>query len=234
MKKTLSIISIAIIASSFTFADTTPTPSQNTVVYKGAPCPVERGLQSGFYLGGQLGYDFWRVRQNVNLGPGLLLSNPTTTPTGFIAGIFTGWGHYFYERWYLGLEALANYSNASTTWNANDSTGSYLSRYSTYNSFGLGVLPGYKINVNTLLYVRLGFNWIRLKTNETSSIQTVINRGWTRGFVYGLGMESVFSGNWSIRTEYNHTDATAFNTSMGTRYTPEDNQVMFGVIYHFT
>lgn len=239
MKKIIRLTAIslgiaAILSTTTAFAaNATNITTQNNPVYKDATCPTIMGIQHGFYLGGQLGYDYYRVRQNVNLGPGLLVTNPAYAATGFMGGIFAGYGQYFYDWWYLGIEAAADFTNANTTWLASDSLGSYSSKYSAFSSWNLSLLPGIRMNLTSLLYVRLGLAWDRVKTQENSNVLAVNTTKWSNGFMYGLGLESVLSGNWSVRTEYNHTTNNAFTTAMGSNFKPADNQVLIGLIYHF-
>lgn len=236
----LSAISTGVLAVSLLLTTSTFAAHHN---YKGdagykdvAPCPpAERGLQGGWYLGGQIGYDYYRVRENVALGTGLLTTNPAVAATGVIGGLFGGYGQYFNDQWYLALEVNGSATGASTSWSASDSLGTYNNKFSAYSSWGLALLPGFKINVDSLLYVRLGYAWDRVKAQESTATTSVNTSKWSNGFIYGLGIESVLSGNWSVRTEYNHTSNSSFTSTLGsgTKFSPNDNQVMLGVVYHF-
>jgi opacity protein-like surface antigen len=216
--------------------------------YKGeaAPCPPpERGLQGGFYLGGQVGYDSYRIRTNLNTGS--FTANPAIAATGWVGGLFAGYGQYFNDFYYLAGEVLGNYSGASgnasytvpaLALNAN-------SNVHVYGSWGLAVLPGIKLNNDSLLYARLGYDWARIKGNGNfaATIGGVpvsasgSNNQWTGGFTYGLGIETLLYQNWSMRTEVSHTGYNSFNNNLpavGTvSVNPSDTQVMVGFIYHF-
>jgi outer membrane immunogenic protein len=198
-----------------------------------APCPpAERGLQSGFYVGAQAGYDFYSVRKNISLDGGVFTSNPTIAATGAIGGLFLGYGQYFNDMWYLGIEGAGNATGASNSWSATSAAGTVNTKYSASSSWNLAVLPGLKLNVNSLLYVRLGYAWDRVKGQITTPTTSGSKSQWSNGFMYGLGLESVLSGNWSLRTEYNHTSNNSFNTTH-VKFSPADNQVLLGVVYHF-
>lgn len=238
MKK-LSAISVGVLAASL-FLTSSAFAAHNykgEAGYKDAPCPpAERGLQSGWYLGGQVGYDIYQVSTSAG-SSSPIAANPKMNSSGFIGGLFGGYGQYFNDWYYLGAELTGSYVNSSSTWSANQSTNSYTNKFNAYSSWGLAVLPGLKVNVNSLLYVRLGYNWDRVKSQEsfttaTTSGSTSTSK-WSNGFVYGLGLESVVSGNWSVRTEYNRTNNNSFTSSFGTKYNPNDNQVLVGLIYHF-
>jgi outer membrane immunogenic protein len=203
-----------------------------------APCPQIPTLMSGFYLGGQLGYDSYRVRENFAAGG--FTANPVMNATGFVGGLFAGYGQYFSDYYYLGGEVLGNYSGASTSWTANDGLGdSVTSKFNAYGTWGLAALPGLKLNNESLLYLRLGWNWTRLKASASASGPNVgsasaSQSNWSNGFVYGLGLESLITGNWSVRTEYTHTNLSSFSSSnLSTSFNPSNNQFMLGLVYHF-
>ncbi len=118
--------------------------------YKGeaAPCPPpERGLQSGFYLGAQAGYDSYRIRNNISLGPTAngttFTSNPAINATGFVGGLFAGYGGYFSDFYYLAGEILGNYSGASsnvtTTLTDASGTSTFTGNRNVYGSWGLSL-----------------------------------------------------------------------------------------------
>lgn len=209
--------------------------------YKGeaAPCPVERGLQSGIYLGGQVGYDSYRVRANANVPAVGFSTNPALNATGFVGGLFAGYGQYFSDYYYLAGEVLGNYSGASTSWSVTSASGTLNSNFNAYGTWGLALLPGIKLNNDSLLYVRLGYDWTRLKasssfTTAAGAVTSGSTSNWSGGFVYGLGLESLIYQNWSMRTEYSHTNNNNFSSNSGvTSWNPADNQFMVGLIYHF-
>jgi outer membrane immunogenic protein len=245
MKKQLrfSIISTAALlaASTVSFAGA----NYKGENYKGeamaAPCPTPLMIKDGFYLGAQVGYDSYRVRQNVTLTDGIdsLSSNPVLNPAGFVGGIFGGYGQYF-DMYYLGGEIFVNGSGAETSYTTTATAGgvtdSAYSKVSVGTSYGISLLPGVKLNDASLLYVRLGWNRAQIKgqsslTTATGTYSTS-NNNWSNGFNYGLGVESAFYQNWSARLEYTHTNYNSFSSG-GSSFSPSDNQAMLGLIYHF-
>src|SRR5579883_2289096 len=71
------------------------------------------GLRAGPYLGAQLGFNSYWVRENITLPPPSTLSgNPKINSSGWVGGLFGGYGRYFNNFYYLGGEALVNYNNA--------------------------------------------------------------------------------------------------------------------------
>src|ERR1700679_1871975 len=99
-------------------------------------------------------------------------------------------------------------------------------------------LSGLKINKKTLGYIRLGYNWSKIDTNEVHSDPDSFNSleynqsNVSTGFSYGLGIESAFSNDFSLRAEYTHTNYSSFDTNAGTEIVPSNNQFMLSLIHH--
>lgn len=225
-------------------------------------CPVELVLKDGFYVGLQGGYDMYRIVDDTP-DEGFLLDpdgdhaislDPRVFAGGAVGGGFIGYGHYFNEFWgiYLGLELFGNWSGAETDYELQvaDVAGGVLSNNDFYKSsfrvksnWGIDVLPGIKLNPATLFYVRLGYNWANVTVDETFTSNvgtpeavTVTSDGDgdnTGGFHFGVGIESTFYDNWSVRAEYTHTDFNDFTTDFTSEITPAGNQFLLGIAYHF-
>lgn len=205
--------------------------------------PQTKTLDDGLYVGLGLGYDSYRIRSNLNtvINGTTATGNPTSSATGFVGGIFGGYGEYFRDYLYLGGEAFVNIIGASsnTTFATADADGSdnYNSKLSVGTSFGLGLLPGLKLNDSSLFYLRLGGVWANFKNQESAFADglssSTSDTSWIPGLVYGLGLETAICNNFSLRTEYTHTDYNKSGyTPFGTRYSPYNNQFMLGLIYH--
>ena len=224
--------------------------------YKGeamAPCPTPLMLKDGFYLGAQVGYDNYRTRNSISAATDTetFSANPALSANGWVGGLFGGYGQYFNEMYYLAGELFVNTSGASS---ASTTTHTYVgtnsdslyTKTSVGTSWGVSLLPGLKLNDASLLYVRLGYNQADLKGQANAtfngvSLGSVSKTTWRGGFNYGLGIESAFYPNWSVRTEFNHTNYGSFSNNvtvagLGTgsaNYSPSDNQFMVGLSYHF-
>lgn len=248
MKKQLrlSLISSAVLLAATTACFAGSYKGEN---YKGEamqPCPTPLMIKDGFYLGAQLGYDSYRVRHNVNIVgvDNAIATNPAMSVTGWVGGIFGGYGQYINEMYYLGGEIFVNTSAASSTTNttytdiADALTVSSSSKVEVGTSYGISLLPGVRLNDASLLYVRLGYNEANIKgktfVNVNNGLATASSSksSWRGGFNYGLGLESAFYQNWSVRTEFTHTNYSSFNDGVA-RLSPSDNQFMVGVNYHF-
>jgi len=163
--------------------------------------------------------------------------------------LFAGYGMYFNEMYYLGAEVFGAWSGASSDNNISVGTaashGSTFTNSATYSSdgnVGIDVIPGIKLNPATLAYVRLGYNWADLQAQDNVSIagapaDSNDNSNWEGGFHWGVGLESAFYENWSVRAEYTYTSFSNLNNDTASYSStfegPSDNQFMVGVLYHF-
>lgn len=253
----LSSIATKALAASLILASTTGLAFAKNYKgdYKGevAPCPPPVLLHDGWYVGIQGGYDSYRVRQGFsdsfvlpNGTTGTTTFNPSIAPTGWVGGLFLGYGQYLTDLFYLGGEVLGNYSGAQTSYNIATSittpagvtsTASASNTFRVRGSWGVALLPGIRLNDTSLGYIRLGWNWayMRSSSNVIANGMTVAsgsNNRTVNGFDFGLGIETLVFQNWSVRTEYNHAYYNSFNGG-GFSNNPSDNQFMLGILYHF-
>lgn len=248
----LSVISALILSTSLfglstiSFAAHNPV-NQKPANYKGEnykgeaeppSCPEPATLRDGIYLGAQIGYDAYRVRESVNISGASL--NPVINPVGVVGGLFFGYGKYIQDLYYVGAEIFGNYSGANTAYSLGlgGANGAYYNKVNVRGSYGIALLPGIKINDTLLAYIRLGFNRANFKTKESfnsPSTNAYAIRTTTRnGFNFGLGLETLVYEDWSVRSEFTHTTYSSFSSSgFSTSFNPSDNQFMLGLLYHF-
>ena len=217
-----------------------------------APCPQPLTLNGGFYLGADVGYDMYQAQHEFTATSAATGTSFTTDPTlsasGWAGGLFAGYGMYFNDVWYLGAEVFGAWSGATVDHNSSVTAaggGSLASNSSTFSSdgnVGIDVIPGMKLNPATLAYVRLGYNWADLNGEDTvtidgASVSSNNNNDWQGGFHWGVGIESAFYENWSVRAEYTYTSFDNLNNGTSTYSStfkdPSDNQFMVGLLYHF-
>lgn len=238
----LSSFSLKVLAAALILASTTGLASarnyKGEMNYKGevaAPCPAPVMLRDGFYVGGQIGRDVYGVR--TSYGIGALAGTTRLRAGGWLGGLFLGYGRYMSDAFYLGGEVYGNWSGArGTLTSIATGVGTYSNRFTARGNWGLSILPGMRVNDTSLAYIRLGYNWTRLRLRETetvgvaSSATASSSRG---GFNYGLGLETLLVDNWSLRTEYNYTRYRSFSTVYGTSVRAADNQFTLGLKYTF-
>lgn len=209
------------------------------------PAPMPTYLHDGFYVGGSVGYDSYKVRQNANVTDddgNTLSAGVSANPTGFVGGVLLGFGKAYKNRFYLGAEifgtasSAANSNNIVATTNLGDSV-SYSVAAKAKNSYGVAVLPGFELDCNTLIYAKLGYNYVELQVSEnlnpndftvsTSTNETV------QGFSYGLGIERAVYKKLSVRGEFVHTDYNSFTSHFSNKFSNSNNQFMTSFVYHF-
>jgi outer membrane immunogenic protein len=220
--------------------------------FKGEACPPPQMLKTGWYLGAQVGYDSYRVRNSFTgtiAGVGVA-GNPVLDGTGWVGGLFLGYGMMMNDWFYLGGEVFGNASgvNQNTSFVTSLATGSNVStNFQVNGSYGLGLLPGVKMTDSTLTFVRLGWNWANLKSKasftDTALVPPTVSGSKTNtsnGFVFGVGMETLIVDNWSLRGEFDHTWYSNYNAGTAiapafatTSVSPSDNQYMLALMYHF-
>lgn len=203
------------------------------------PCPVIPVLMDGFYVGAQVGHQNADMSTNVALSSGAVNADPDINVNGWLGGLFLGYGKVFNSWYYLGGEIFGNYANSSQGWDATLSGPvGYSANAEMNSSYGLAILPGLKLTDATLTYIRLGYTWANFKYTESASTPASASNSSTEGgFAYGVGMETLITGNWSLRGEYTYTNYNNFSTSMnatsGTSINPSASQYTLGLIYHF-
>ncbi len=208
-------------------------------VFKDA-CPQPAGLKDGFYVGAEAGYDSFRVRQGISAAGTISMVNSVT---GWVGGIFAGYGQYFDNFYYLGGEVLANYNGSNPNiFTLGDNDGDTFSqKVKIKNTWGISLLPGIKLNDYVLGYLRLGYDWTKFESTLSGVDATapatfsVSNNKTLGGWDAGLGMEALAGDNWSLRTEYNHiwyNSNTANSAGISNSYNISDNQFMLGLVYH--
>lgn len=237
----LSLITKAVLTTAVLFVATTGLASAKHMSYKGEnlkgeACPPPPALMGGFYVGGQVGYDNYRVRQRFYDIDGDYVSNPLNA-NGWVGGLFLGYGQYF-TNFYLGGEAFGNYSGADGTITVADATlGTTKFKSQARGSWGLALLPGVKLSDTLLLYARGGYTWANLKGSVSVNSVNVGSKSNNRGgWAYGLGMESLIWDAWSLRGEFTHTDFgnhSKSNNGATVKFSSYDNQFMLGAVYHF-
>ncbi len=184
---------------------------------------------SGFYVGGQVGYQWGYSSSNV---PGF--DSATYNPNGVLGGAHVGY-NYQVGQFVVGLEGDVNGS-------------SY---------YGSGVSPlansyGTDENLDGSVRARVGVAWDRALVyatggaafgsfqNTYTSASGTDSRYATRvGWTVGGGVEYAIDNNWSVRAEYRYTDFSSFSqyspTALGATVSQRetDNRVQAGFSYKF-
>ena len=170
--------------------------------------PLNAYSWAGPYLGGNLGYAWGSVDNNL------------TKPTGLVGGVQGGY-NWQTGPWVFGAEADIQATGASDTF----------APYKFSNPW-FGTVrgrAGYAFN-NVLFYGTAGLAFGELKGETFGLSETHTNAGWTAG----VGAEFGLAPNWSAKIEYLYVDLADSNfvvtgASNGYRF----GMVRAGVNYHF-
>lgn len=199
------------------------------------PCKVPT-LLDGWYIGAQAGYGSYRVRNNINFfdGAPLYAMDVVNAGSNWSVGGVIGYGKMLSQLFYLGgeLSIVANtmehtlYSNFGIV---------YTNQYSSGPTYGLSLLPGIRLTNETLTYLRFGYNRVKFNSTETIVPLTPVNVSKNlNGFVIGIGMETLITGNYSVRGEFDHVFFSSYNTAgyYNTAVSPAYNGYALTFIYH--
>ena len=246
MKKLLlSTAALAAFAGSALAADL---PSRRVPpVYIPPPIPVF--TWTGFYVGGQVGYEFGRSNALASAaanGAGLAASG--TSPGGVIGGAHVGYN--FSTQSIPGLGGSAggggvfgiegdvdgsNYKSAYLLGGLNDSMKQNI-QGSVRGRLGIAV-------DRALFYATGGVAFGGIDNTYSNTLNGLTDStSHTRvGYTVGGGVEYAFTNNWSLRAEYRYTDFGTFSDNLANataggvnvRHHESDNRVQAGFSYKF-
>jgi len=164
----------------------------------------------GFYLGGNLGYQWGAITNNA------------ADPSGFMGGLQVGY-NWQSGQFVFGAETDLQLSGADDTAAARKFSNPW---------FGtLRGRVGYAFN-NILLYGTLGLAYgrIRLENTTSGASEAQLHGGWTAG----LGMEVGLGRSWSAKAEYLYLDFSDRNyTITGMSHGMGSSLLRFGANYRF-
>lgn len=208
-------------------------------------CDVK--LNDGMYIALGIGYDSYRLSNKMQVADDevnlFVSSAPKLNLPGITGNFIFGYGRYFekYPNLYLGIEAFVNGSAADTDYEINsaDSIFTIDTDIIVNGAYGVNVLPGFKFNNISLLYLKLGYSWSMIAVE-----QTIRDDGWTSveydtsnttgGWSYGVGLESAFNDQFSLRGEFAYIKYQSFHSELRTEVFPSNAQYVLALVYHFT
>jgi outer membrane immunogenic protein len=181
---------------------------------------------AGFYLGGNIGYDWGRInRTSTSLLTGLSAAPASFNDSGVIGGGQVGYNWMWTQNILLGIEAdvsAANITGSNTVVTATN-THMYGDEVDWFGTVR-GRL-GYVVN-NWLLYGTGGYAWAHdeLTRTQVSGVSAGATPGTAQaatatknGWVIGGGIEYGLTPNWTVKAEYLYmkfgTDTYQFPTA---------------------
>lgn len=218
-------------------------------------CVTPIKLKDGYYIGVAAGYDIYKIQNNImyeDSNNNIVKTNPKLAVNGMIGDFILGYGKLLGSRGnvYLGMEVFANGSAADSDFQTSIFSLPIVEMQLpdiidvdvvVNGSFGLGLIPGIKINNASMLYLKVGYNWSTVSLDETvrslnefEIIPVEYDDEVTiKGLLYGIGLESAFNEQFSLRAEYTHTQYNSFISGLGSRIASARNQFLLGLIYRF-
>ena len=177
--------------------------------YDRVPARVTAYNWQGFYLGGNLGYQWGKV------------TNSSVNPSGFMGGLQMGYNWQTGQIVY-GLETDFQLSGADNTAPPIKFTNPWLGT--------LRARGGFTFN-NVLIYGTLGLAYGGLRGESTiAGTESKTLGGWSAG----LGMEIGLTPTWSVKAEYLYVDLAGRGYVIsGSTNGLESNQLRFGANYRF-
>jgi outer membrane immunogenic protein len=164
------------------------------------------GLWLGAYFGGAIN------ATNSTVTDGVSAIDFGTIPKGVLGGINAGVNFQPGSQIVLGLYIEQDFANMSGSDNMSVVQGhTGLGTFSLANASNylgaVGLRAGYLLNPASLLYAKGGFAWVGAKP-DFSAIGTAKGISDTSfGWQVGGGLEHRLSANWSVKLEYDHTQA---------------------------
>jgi outer membrane immunogenic protein len=214
-----------------------PAQAADLATYNKAPAPIAAPLYNwtGFYVGANIGVG-WTDNGWGTFGVG------TSNNSGFLGGLQVGADYQFAPNWVVGIEALYDWTNNSSTAVFGPAAAPFTVSASLN---GIGAITG-RIGYTWgpgLLYFKGGWAWADSSLNLVAAPAGVplfltTNGNSNSGYTLGGGLEWMFAPHWSAKVEYDYYN---FNSSTFT-LTPalanlgvseSVNAVIVGVNYRF-
>ena len=226
MKKTSLALLAA--ASLFALSQTASAADMSRPVYKAAPPPAPVWSWTGFYLGAHLGGS-WSEATATFPGFGSVGSDTS----GFLGGGQIGYNWQFHPNWVLGIEGDFSWTNADSS-----GTAGALAAAVEHNWYGiLAGRLGYTAGP-WMLYAKGGAAWMDVDYRATFAGATTSVGDTRTGWTIGVGLEWMFTPNWTAKVEYNYLDFSDSTYSFapiaaGVTVDSQVNLIKAGINYKF-
>lgn len=150
---------------------------------------------------------------------------------GVFGEVTVGYDHLFGERLLVGVFADGRYGGIST--DLDIPAIPFGASVELDYGFDVGLRLGYLVTPETLGYVLGGYSWQHF--DATTSIPGIAYDWDADGFVVGAGIETVLSGNWTLKTEYRYAQYSSEDFGSGglIEAEPSTHTVHAGINYRF-
>lgn len=197
-------------------------------VYKAPPPAAPVWSWTGFYLGGHVG-GAWSDESATIPGFGTFGHDPS----GFIGGGQIGYNWQVNPSWVIGVEGDISWTNSDAS-----TVGPLATATSDHNWYAtLGGRLGFT-GGPWLLYAKGGAAWMDADYTVTAPAGVATIGDTRTGWMVGVGLEWMFTPNWTAKVEYNYLDfgSETFNftpLAVGTSIDTQVNLIKAGINYKF-
>jgi outer membrane immunogenic protein len=164
----------------------------------------------GFYVGAYVGYGYAVTGLDV---PGLQLGQIVGAGSkGWVAGGIGGYNKMLAPRWVGGIEVDGGWQKIKTQVDFFGNT-AQLKGWSDWSA-SVRARLGYLVTPTMMLYGSAGWTWSELNLSITGQGFFEQHSASVSGPQVGFGVETMWTDNWIVRTEYLHSfyDKATFNT----------------------
>ncbi|MDX1724567.1 MAG: outer membrane beta-barrel protein [Pseudomonas sp.] len=197
-------------------------------------------LFSGAYAGAAISHGQLDTQTSGTRGGDGSDTSPFGAP-GFGEALFLGYGQQF-QRWYLGIEAEAEQSQARWSF-SKDKADARSTSLDKDDSYGLSLRGGYVVNNGSLLYLRAGRVRTRFDSYYTINQQAALASDQDDrqdGNRLGIGADVPAGERLFLRMEYAYTDYDAYHVAYtnddgptSERFATEEGQFRLGLGWRF-
>jgi opacity protein-like surface antigen len=246
MKKNITALLVCLVWPMTTLAESTLSNNKNEIPVS---CPTPITLKDRYYIGVAAGYDVYKMQDNISYQNvdnfNVVNTNPELALNGMIGDVIFGYGKLIgrNSNLYMGAELFANGSAADSDFQTSIVYMPVIidTDMVVNGSYGLALLSGFRLNNASMIYLKLGYNWSTVSLDETIRSGTEFeptsieyhDEVTIKGLLYGIGIESAFNEQFSLRSEYTHAVYSSFTANSGVRIASSRNQILFGLIYRF-
>ncbi|MBX3710018.1 MAG: porin family protein [Gammaproteobacteria bacterium] len=176
----------------------------------------------GVYVGGSLGLKSVLDHSNFNIGP---ISLPIDIPIdiaarakqdmgwfGATGTLYVGNTWAFPNSFYLSVEGNVEFNSVIIDNSFNLQVNPIInnisvvnSRVNVKNSYGISLLPGYKVNENLLAYARAGIVYGKIQTMVSTPLGESNKTFGKVGTLLGVGLDYHIAQHVNLRSEYVYT-----------------------------
>lgn len=189
--------------------------------------PVVTTSWAGFYIGAHVGYGFSNTAVELPEGDfGRIIG---FGGKGWVAGGLAGYNVMLSPRWVAGIEVDGSWQDIKSR--LSGFGGELELKLSLDWSASVRGRLGYLLTPTTMVFGTFGWSWSELEFSAREGSSTVSVSRSVNGAQVGFGVETMYTENWIVRTEYLHSFYGYETTLEGIRMSPWVGVVRSALIY---